>query len=258
MKIYLCDYSYHTEGFYSLQKPGSSNYLFRLQTEGTCEVKINGKNIPIKKGDLLMVHPEDHYELFIKKQVGSGDYYIICDGSWIHEWWNQSPKPTISHIGLDENLTSLWRSLIIEERRQPSSINKELTGYLLKALCLFFERASTETSPAFTRPYSVTRMMRYIEEYALTPFKLEDVAQHAGLSVSRSAYLFKSCVGKTMIEYAHEIRLSSSIDRMIYTNMTLEEIALECGFGSYPYFHKIFKKKHGTSPGVYRRLSVNK
>lgn len=142
---------------------------------------------------------------------------------------------------------------MIEKRRPETSQNDELTDYLMRSLCLSLERAITETVPSSNRPYTVTRMMRYIEEHATTELKVKDVARHAGLSVSRSVHLFKSSVGNTMIEYAQEIRLSAAIERMKYTSLTLEQIAEDCGFGSYPYFHKVFKKKFGTAPGIYRR-----
>jgi AraC family transcriptional regulator of arabinose operon len=57
-----------------------------------------------------------------------------------------------------------------------------------------------------------------------------------------------------MMEYVQEIRLSAAIERMKYTTMTLEQIAVDCGFGTYPYFHKVFKKKYGMAPGAYRRM----
>lgn len=253
LNIYVCGYAYHTQRVYHQHKPGFSEYILRLQTEGACEAKVNGKTYTIKQGDLLMIHPEDHYELFIKEHQDSGDYYLMCDGDWLDEWWERSPKPARSHIGVDENLISLWRSIIIEERRPSTSKSKELSHALLQSLCFYIERAVNETNIDATRPYAVTRMMRYIEEHALSTFKVEDVARRAGLSVSRSVHLFKSSTGKTMLEYAQEIRLSSAIDRMTYTTMTLERIAEECGFGSYPYFHKVFRKKYGTSPGAYRR-----
>ncbi|WP_050180600.1 helix-turn-helix domain-containing protein [Domibacillus robiginosus] len=252
MKIYVCGYAYHTQRLYGQHKPGFCEYVFRLQTEGTCEAKVNGHMYTIKQGDLLMIHPDDHYELFIKENQESGDYYLVGNGSWLAKWWERSPKPVWSHIGVDENLISLWRSIIIEERRPASSKSEELSLSLVQSLCFYIERAVRETSIELTRPYAVTRMMRYIEEHALGAFKVADVALHAGLSVSRSIQLFKSSTGKTMLEYAHEIRLSSAINRMTYTTMTLEHIAEECGFGSYPYFHKVFKKKYGTAPGVWR------
>ncbi|WML46942.1 AraC family transcriptional regulator [Neobacillus sp. PS3-34] len=254
--IFFSGYSYHTQGFHSQHKSGFPAYLFRLQTEGKCAVVAKGKNFSLEKGDLLLLKPGDQYELLVKERQISGDYHLSCDGTWVDEWWKRSAKPTVSRIDLDEKLMALWRHISIEKRRPASSENEELTGYLLQALCLSLERSVNETVPSFNRPYAVTRMMRYIEEHATAALRVEDVASHAGLSVSRSVHLFKSSVGITMMEYAQEIRLSAAIERMKYTTMTLELIAENCGFGTYPYFHRVFKKKYGVSPGAYRRLDL--
>jgi AraC family transcriptional regulator, arabinose operon regulatory protein len=252
--IFFCGYSYHTQRYYAQHKSGFPFYLLRLQTEGVCEVGVKGKKMNLEKGDLLLIKPGDYYELLVKENQNSADYHLAVEGTWVEEWWNRSAKPSVSRIDLDEKLLALWRHLIIEDRRPSSENNNELSDYLLRALCLSLERAVTEKAPSFNRPYTVTRMMRYIEEHATTAFKVEDVARHAGLSVSRSVHLFKSSVGKTMIEYALEIRLAAASDRMKYTAMTLEQIAEDCGFGSYPYFHRVFHKKYGVAPGAFRRL----
>ncbi|WP_449536508.1 AraC family transcriptional regulator [Ferdinandcohnia sp. Marseille-Q9671] len=253
-KIYFCGYSFHTKGYQSQHKSGFPAYLFRLQTEGICEVVVKGNNRELKKGDLLLIKPGDHYELFVKDGQRSGDYHLACEGAWLDKWWSKSSKQSISQIDLDGKILSLWNQLIIEKRRPDSSQNEELADYLLRALCLSMERAIHEIIPSYQYPYNVTKMMRYIEEHATSPIKVEDVAKHVGLSVSRSVHLFKNSVGKTMIEYTQEIRLATAIDQMKYTTMKLEQIAEDCGFGSYPYFHKVFKKKYGVAPGVYRRL----
>lgn len=252
--IFFCGYSYHTRGYHSQHKAGYPIYLFRLQTEGLCEVVVKGEKMELKKGDLLLIKPGDHYELLVKDGQISGDYHLGCEGVWLDEWWSRSTKPPISRIELDEKLLNLWRQIMIEKRRPQLSQNEELADYLLRALCLTLERAISETIPTFHYPYPVSRMMRYIEEHATTVVKVEDAARHAGLSVSRSVHLFKSSVGKTMMEYTQEIRLSAAIERMKYTTLTLEQIAVDCGFGSYPYFHRVFKKMYGVAPGVYRRL----
>ncbi|MGP7817437.1 AraC family transcriptional regulator [Niallia sp. 01092] len=252
--IYYCGYSYHTTSYFDQHKKGFPNFLFRLQTEGTAEVIVNGIKTEMKKGDLVLVKPGDIYEIRIEGDQKSGDYHLLCQGDWVKEWWNRYPKPSFSKINLDKSLLDLWNHIIMEERRPASDKNNELSSYLLQAFCISLERAINETSPSFNRPYSVTKMMRYIEENAMSGFAIEDVAKNAGLSVSRSVHLFKSSFGKTMIEYAQEIRLSAAINQMKYTTMTLEQIAENCGFGAYPYFHRIFKMKYGVSPGVYRKM----
>ena len=251
--IFFCGYSYHTQEYYDQYKTGFPAYLFRLQTEGTCEVVVKGKKMSQKRGDLLLIKPGDHYEILINEGQNSGDYHLSCNGTWVEEWWNRTEKPSISQIDLNERLIALWRHIIIEKRRPAADGNEELTDYLLRALCISLERDLNEGKRSFSHPYPVTRMMRYIEEHATTELKVEAVASHAGLSVSRSVHLFKSSLGKTIIDYALEIRLAAAMERLKYTSLTLEQIAEDCGFGSYPYFHRVFKKKYGVSPGVYRK-----
>lgn len=254
MNIHFCNYSFHTKGYHSQYKSGYPMYLFRLQTEGNCEAVVKGKKHVLKKGDLLLIKPGDHYELLVNEGQSSGDYNLGCAGSWIDSWWDRSEKPEVTQIELDEKLLFLWRHLMIEKRRPLISQNEELNCYLLKALCLSLERAVIDTEPVFHHPYPVVRMMRYIEEHAMNAFKVEDIARHAGLSLSRAVHLFKNSVGKTMVEYAQEIRLTAAIERMRYTSMTLEQIAVDCGFGTYPYFHRVFKRKYGMAPGAYRKM----
>ncbi|MCG7214677.1 AraC family transcriptional regulator [Paenibacillus mucilaginosus] len=258
--VLLCGYSYHRERFYTHYKHGVPSYLFRLQTEGSSTVVAGGRTYELEQGDLLLLKPGDTYELRIEERaagakgsiISSGDYYIGCEGSWVREWWDRTPKPTVTRIDLDEKLLGLWQQIIAEKRRLEDGGSPELTGYLLRALCLYLERPATDTAPASGRPFSVTRMKRFIEEHATRTFRVEEVARHAGLSVSRAVHLFKESYGKTMMEYAQEIRLTAALERMKYTSMTLDQIAETCGFGGYTYFHRVFKEKYGISPGAYR------
>jgi AraC family transcriptional regulator, arabinose operon regulatory protein len=258
-ELLTCGYSFHMERFDVSTKNGLNSYLFRLQTEGACEALVQGSIRHIEAGDLLLYKPGDPYELLIEEhpeqfngKIASGDYYVFCKGPWIDSWWNRSAKPTCSRIDLDARLISLWRQLILEKRRMEEE-DRELSGYLLQALCLYLERAVTETVSLQGRPFTGTRMKRFIEAHATATFKIEDVAAHVELSVSRAVHLFKECFGKTMMQYALEVRLASAVERMHDSSMSLEQIALSCGFGSYPYFHRAFKHKFGISPKLFRQ-----
>ncbi|SDY21275.1 AraC family transcriptional regulator, arabinose operon regulatory protein [Evansella caseinilytica] len=252
MNIKFCGYSYHTQQFYMQYKSGVPGYLLRLQTEGKGKVTLNQKQHLLEKGDLLLTNPEDTLELMVADDENSGDYHILCEGEWLDTWWSRSAKPSVSQIDLDENIIAVWRYLILEDRRPTAEKNDEILHYLVQTLCLSLERSALETKSISSRPYAVTRMMRYIEENATSGLTVEGAAQHAGLSVSRSAQLFKSSVGKTIIEYAREIKLALALDLLSHTTYTLEHIAEECGFGTYSYFHRVFKKTYGISPGNYR------
>ena len=53
-------------------------------------------------------------------------------------------RPTVSRIGLDDKLISLWRNMLLEKRRGPLEENVELKDALLRGLCLYIDRAITE------------------------------------------------------------------------------------------------------------------
>ena len=254
-EVLSCGYSYHIKPFNAKILSGIPSYLIRLQTEGTCHALIGDEMVGIRKGDLLIYPPGSPYHLRIEandqEKVSSGDYFLFAQGKWMDRWWSNYPKSIKSHIHLNENIISLWRQIILEKRRL-SEENRELIGYLHRALCILIDRSITETATLSLNSYTASKMKRYIEEHATQTIRVEDVADHVSLSHSRAIHLFKETYGITMIQYSIEIRLTLAIERMRYTNLTLEQISRNSGFGSYSYFHKAFTNHYGVSPKVYR------
>ncbi|ENH96426.1 AraC family transcriptional regulator [Gracilibacillus halophilus YIM-C55.5] len=251
MRINFCGYSYHNQSFFTSHQSRYSSYLFRLQTDGIAKVNINGNTAIVEKGDLLIIKPEEKYELYTEDGANSGDFHLYCEGDWIHQRFDQAPS--LTKIDLDETLMDLWHHLIIEERRPLKEYSHELSYYLLYALCISLDRQINGETTVIHRPYTVTKMMRYIEEHATRQgFRVQEVADQCHLSISRAVHLFKEHVGMTIMDYAQQIRIATAKNQMKYTTMTLDNIAQNSGFGSYSYLHRVFKKHTGISPGKYR------
>ena len=247
-----CNYSYHLEGYEDIRHQSYDSFLMRLQTEGSAEATIEDQHFLLEYGDIILVPSGCYYHLKVHPDTPSGDFHIFANGDWIDHWWTELNQPFHVKVSDAKQMTTLWNFLSTETRRPPTEQNHELIGYFFKSICLLIKQESIARS-AKKRPFVVTEMMRYIEEHALDTFMIEEVARSVDLSVSRSVHLFKEYTGKTMIEYAHDIRLTAAISQMKYTNMTLDHIAENCGFGNYPYFHRVFKKAYGQAPGQYRR-----
>ncbi|MNW30602.1 Arabinose operon regulatory protein [compost metagenome] len=256
--LLTCDYSYHYKAFNSHYTNGLTHYLFRLQTEGSSRVFCRDREYQLRRGDLLLLRPGDAYNLAVddpeqEDRISSGDYYLFCEGRWIDDWWNRTKRPPVTRIGSDEKLVGLWRNLLLEKRRGADEENGELIDYMLRSLCLYFDRAITEHTQQDRTVFAALRLKRFIEEHATLTFKLEEAAQYAGLSLSRAVKLFKDYYGQTMIQYAIDIRLNAALERMKYSSLTLEQIAVTCGFSSYSYFHRVFRSKYGVTPVKYRK-----
>lgn len=256
IQIELCAFSYHREPFRHTYKNGLEHYIFRLQTEGSCEALIHGKMQPITPGDLLLFRPGNIYDLNIageRNGMASGDYYVICSGSWLDQWWGKRDRPIKTKISEFERMQAIWHQLVLERRRLDDN-HSPLSVLLLQALCTLMDRAIDE-APTHTSStaFLAYKMKYYVEEHATTPFKLEDVARHVGLSVSRTVHLFKSHFECSIMQYVQKIRLSMAINLMKSSSITLEQIAEEAGFGSYTYFHRVFREFYGVPPGIYRK-----
>lgn len=261
-QVLNCGYSYHTQPLHVNLRDNIEHYFLRLQSEGQCQAKINRQSFQLLPGDLLICKPGDHCELNAKEflhpsgdfKTMSGDYYLMCKGEWLDEWWNRKKHKPLIKLGYHERVINLWKQLIGEKRRIHEK-DEELLDYLLRCLCLVIDTAeydSSHTTPHQIRP--VMQMKYYIENHAAEPFKIADVANYAGLSVSRSAHLFRAHFGQTIIQYALDIRLNLAIDMMRYNDISLGYIAESAGFGSYAYFHRVFRNKYGMSPSSYMQL----
>jgi AraC family transcriptional regulator of arabinose operon len=249
-----CGYSLHNKSFRLSYPHGVKHYLFRLQTEGYCLAFTDGQMQRVEAGDLLLYQPGDPYVLEVEEdsQVASGDYYVICRGDWLDDWWERMPRKSKSNIIPDDRLLSIWRAMILEKRRFHEE-NHEMTGYLLRALCLGIDRALQTKIVHRGKSYVTTRMKNFIDEHLTIPFKIEQIANHVELSVSRTVHLFKESFGLSIVQYTHQARLALAEERIRYTRMSLEQIAETCGFGSYSYFYRIFRKKFKMTPAEYRQ-----
>lgn len=262
INLHLCGYAKHIDPFRHDYKNGLDTYIIRLQMEGVSQALVEGEITDIVPGDLLLFKPGDIYELKIgtpgQPMKPNGDYFIMCTGPGMDEWWEEKRRPTRMKLAEDERITGMWHQLIMEKRRQNGG-SPELVTLLVTSLLLLLDRAIEEAPKAQSvSAFHALKMRNYIEENSANPLNLERIAGHAGLSVSRAVHLFKDHFGVSIMQYVQQLRLSHAMEMLNYSLMSLEQIAAESGLGSYTYFHRLFRTTYGISPGAYRKQQTQK
>jgi len=257
INVQLSEFSRHEEPFRHYSEHGLDTYIIRYQVEGICHALIDGELCEIRPGDLLLFKKGELYDLRIEFNHPSvkrvRDYFVLSTGKDMDLWWNKQTRPTLVKIADDSRLTSIWNQIVLEKRRIDGG-EKELLAALVWSLLLIIDRA-IEEAPEDQSPlaYHALRMRQYIEDHSAETLTLQQVAEHCGLSISRAVYLFKAYFDISIIGYAQEVRLSHAIKLLDHSPMSLEQIATECGLGSYSYFHRLFRARYGISPGAYRK-----
>lgn len=95
-------------------------------------------------------------------------------------------------------------------------------------------------------------VIKYIHSNCHSYMTVEELAKVSGYSISHFSRFFKDLTGKTPIEYINRQRVYSACDKLKQTDLSVLEVALECGFENVGYFIKTFKKYTDYTPYKYK------
>ncbi|MCE7637465.1 AraC family transcriptional regulator [Vibrio fluvialis] len=98
-------------------------------------------------------------------------------------------------------------------------------------------------------------ILRYIELNITKEIREEDIAAYCHYSVSYFSKLFHKVIGISFRDYICNKRIAMAKRLLVdERNAKIAFIAYQCGYHDVSYFSRIFKKKTGISPGVFRQI----
>ena len=98
----------------------------------------------------------------------------------------------------------------------------------------------------------VERCKDYVRKHYREKIYLEDVAETLGISPTYLSKLFKKETGQCLQDYINEERVFRAANLLIYSRLSLPEIAEYVHFPNQSYFGKIFKQVKHMTPKEYR------
>ncbi len=113
--------------------------------------------------------------------------------------------------------------------------------------------AALPTGKQMPQNDTVHRIVAYIGRHYAEPIRLDELASSVDLAESTCCRLFKKNMGCTIFEYINNVRLLQSERLLLETELSVTEIAMQCGFGSASYYNRNFKAKTRLSPRAYRQ-----
>jgi len=164
-----------------------------------------------------------------------------------------------AHINQSSNSYSQLYSCInsIDSLRACPVYGYELgiKGYLLQFFSILFANLiDTNTSKPFNKHAAkLKEILYYTNTHYNRPLAPSDVALAVSFSTSHFMKFFKNHMGCTFTEYLNSYRLSAACTLLSTTDKTVLEISYETGFSNLSYFNRLFKKKYGISPTIYRK-----
>jgi len=121
---------------------------------------------------------------------------------------------------------------------------------------LYAHRAEIQLAPAVKNEHilqiRMQKMIGFIQQHYAEDVSLQDIANAASISRSEASRCFQSYLHTSPVSYLLRYRVDCSMQLLRDSNMTVEAVALECGFSSSAYFCKIFRSHTGLTPKQYR------
>jgi AraC family transcriptional regulator len=99
----------------------------------------------------------------------------------------------------------------------------------------------------------IDRVIDYIRENLDRSVKLEELAKVACFSEFHFHRIFSAVSGETVNTFTNRLRLEKAARLLRYSDQSVTDIALECGFSSSATFSRAFRSGYETSPSEFRK-----
>ncbi len=97
------------------------------------------------------------------------------------------------------------------------------------------------------------KMLSFIEKNYASNIALCDIASSANVKESECLRCFKTILQTSPVKYLIQFRLEQSTFLLKTTELTITEIAMNCGFFDVSYYTKCFKERYDCTPSKYRK-----
>lgn len=82
----------------------------------------------------------------------------------------------------------------------------------------------------------------------MNPITLDEISRHVGMNRSAFCTFMRRNTGMSLSEYVNNVRLEHVKEKLLNTDSTISEIALDCGFQNIAYFNRLFRERYHCTP----------
>ena len=97
------------------------------------------------------------------------------------------------------------------------------------------------------------RIIHYLEDHYSEDLSLDALATAIGYNKSYLCVAFKKDTRQTILDCLNMIRIRKAAELIVYSDLSLSQVAEMCGFSSVSHFNRVFLKYAGITPGQCRR-----
>lgn len=230
--------------------------------KGHCRLLLKEGSLQLRTDDLVLINSDVLHDFKVNSSFMAFTLHIsalqlcgLAPGQLV-----KTPQPLVLHLS-QEGQHAFLRGLLKEIKlfaalHDDSPDRAEIAAGLVQALILTAARlaASANENNEENASFNMgTRIKEYIDAHYLEELKLPDIAEALHINLYYLSHTFKDLTGSSPMQYIIRRRIDEAQTLLLTTNMTITDIAMQCGYNNSNYFQSVFSNIVGMPPGKYRK-----
>lgn len=234
---------------------GRKDFQLLYITQGKGYFKRDGNFFELKEGELIIYYPDEvqEYDYFLKDKPEV--YWLHFAGTLASQLLAPFTLDSLHKvkIGLHGSYLNLWNKIIGEIQIKEEHY-EQLTNLYLQELLLKMLRGNILIDHNMLNKKALFRniMEDFHNQYNQNT-KISEYALKNHISTCWLIRGFKEETGFTPQIYITKIRMNKAKELLLYSELSINEIASIIGYENPLYFSRIFKKNMNLSPNNYRK-----
>lgn len=261
-----------TSGVRPFTKHSHTRFEITLVNNGYGEYTTENEVYPIKTGDIFVFSSNETHS--ITKVSGDGlsitnlhfeprylidNRYSDTSDDFINFCFSHSPDfknriPCNDADKLRNNYLMIKQELTEQNSNYEMAVRANLDLILIELLRN--HKYKTDSMPINQNSiFNMLSVYNYIDEHISDELTLHNLSNIANLSPNYFSHIFKKLNGISLWDYITAKRIEKAIKLITdrNSNLTILEIALQCGFNNTVNFNKAFKKQKGITPSTLKK-----
>lgn len=210
----------------------------------------------VEEGTCFFLFPGVRHRYKPDLRSGWEEYWIGFDGYYIEQLMKQNffnPHQPCLRIGLNKELLVLFNQMLDVVKSSFVGYAQQIAGIGLQILGLINTLSINEQCNGNPIEKLISKAKFLMQESVAVTADMHHIAYQLPMGYSAFRKNFKKLTGYSPNQYHLNLRLIRSKELLESTTLSVEEIADQTGFDSIYYFSKMFRKKNGVSPNLYRK-----
>lgn len=229
-------------------------FIFIDNGSGRFETKDN--QYPIKTGDLIIcgkdtVHSEYLFDMPNNSMYHLGFTKTVLSG--MQEDEIISEPFCIIHTGKNYESVRTYFANILAEEEVKQICGKIMQEDLLRVLLITSLRLAVyDIGMVYLPNKSYFEAKDYFDKNYVKIKSIEQVCETLNINKFYLTHIFKEQLDMPPIKYLQLKRMEKAKQLLLGTDLSINEIAIKCGYPDTAYFCRVFKKSEGTTPLQYK------